>query len=247
MWHPFDLIPNELALAPELRNARPAVNRTVLFEERALTYFKDKSDKTGQWPLTMDELPGIKITRRGDSSNRELEISHRWKLDYFRTLSGTMQCAGVWQSPKRWSFLRTFKPMFSGAVPFAPVEVRGSYGKGELVQTHSGASNRQEDQVSAENPLSTYALMAGFSTDAPAPQGSFTLLGEDLVVTGSARIHRSPDLLMKHPLAEGLTGYVIDAQGDLPTEFWVNQHGLTVYVFNGVSKAFILTGVEDAV
>jgi hypothetical protein len=247
MWHPFDLIPNELALSPALRNARPAANRTVLFEERALTYFKDKSNKTGQWPLTMDELPGIQITRRGDATSCELEISHKWELDYFRTLSGTMQCAGAWQTPQRWSFLRTFKPMFSGAAPFAPVEVRGRCGKGELVQTHRGTSNRQEERVSVENLLSTYALMAGFPVDAPVPQGSCSLLGEDLIPAGSARIHRSPDILMKHPLAEGLVGCLLDAQGDFPTEFWVNSYGLTVYVFNGVSKAFILTGVEEAV
>ncbi len=247
MWHPFDLIPEVLTIAPELRNAQPPANRTLSFEERALTYFEDKSDKTGQWPLTMDVLPGVQVTRRENAAGCELEISHSWKLDYIRVLRGTMQCAGAWQTPNSWSFLRTFKPMFAEGVPFDPVEVRGSCGKGEFVQTHGSTSKRQAERLSVENLLSTYALMARFPVDAPAPQEPFVLLGEDLIAVGSARIHRSPDVLMNHPLAEGLTGCLINGQGDLPTEFWVNQHGLTVYVFNGVSKVFVLTGVEDAI
>lgn len=245
MWHPFDLIPEKLALAAGLRTAQPPVNRSVSFEERALTYFRDKTSKTDQWPILMDELPGIKITSRG-SLESDLEISHRWKLDYLRTLTGTMKCSGAWHSPRRWSFVRTFKPTFDGAAPFAPVMVQGSWQRGTLIHTHSGRAHKQVQSEPAGSLLSTYALMSGFPRQAEFIEGPLTLLGEDLIVNNSARVLRCPAVLQNHPLAEALTGYLVDAQGDFPTEFWVNEYGLVVYVFNGVSKVFILTRVEEA-
>ncbi|TWU21798.1 hypothetical protein [Bythopirellula polymerisocia] len=244
MWHPFDLITEELELALELRTAQPAVNRSLWFEERALTYFHDKSSKTEQWPVNMDELPGLKITRRVNAET-ELEINHTWKLDYVRNLSGNMKCSGTWHSPHYWSFRRIFKPMFSRAARFDPVEVEGRWQGGKLEQTYTGSAHQQVQTETAERLLSIYALMAGFPLEAGEPGSPTKLLGEDLVVTGSARMLRSTEALQHHHLAKSLTGFLLDAQGNFPTEFWVNEHGLVVYVFNGVSKAFILTRVED--
>lgn len=245
MWHPFDLIPDELALAAEFRTLQPPANRTVLFTQRALTYFKDKSSKTEQWPLMMDELPGTRITRRG-RAELELAVSHQWKLDYFRTLSGDMTCSGAWHSPQTWSFRRTCKPLFPGAFAFAPVAIQGRWQAGKLEQTHVGSVRKQQQLAKAGNLLSIYALMSGFPLRQNLPETFVTLLGEDLVVRSQGRILRSPPATQNHPQAEGLTGFLVEAAGDFPTELWVNEHGLVVYVFNGISKVFVLTGVEEA-
>lgn len=240
MWHPFNLIPEMLSIGPELRYAQPGPNRTVKYKERSLTYFKDKSSESEQWPVNMEELPGVTITRRGEQE-LTLNVTHTWKVDYVRTLSGEMKCAGPWHSPSSWSFQREFKPLVRGAKPFAPVSVAGSWTGGALRQTHRGSVHQQVDSQDTAFLLSTYALMSGFPAESAPPQKGAALLGEDLTIAGAARVGRCAEVLHEHPLAKDLTGRQVEVQGDFPTEFWVNPSGIVVYVFNGVGKAFILS------
>jgi len=247
MWHPFDLMPDELAVPPDLRSACPGKNCTVSFDEKALTYFRDKSSKTDQWPPSMDSFPGVRIRRRTGKKSVDLEITHQWHLDYLRELRGAMSCVpDAWIAPRSWSFLRTFEPRFSGAAPFDPVEIRGSWNSGELTQAIVANKQKQTQTVPAASLISTYALLSGFPVQGESLPAGAVVLGEDLVSSSSAAVlHRCPEGLRKHPLAQGLSGVVIDARGNLPTEFWVNEHGLVIYAFNGVSKLFVLKKIEE--
>ncbi len=241
MWHPFDIMPDALTVAPEIRNAKPSDSCVFTFGEKVMTYFKDKSGKTEQWPPMLDAQPGLRIARKKKSSSLELEITQTWKLDYIRELKGTMSCKpDGWRSPLEWNFTRTFTAAVSRPSNFAPVKISGRWENGKMIQTFAGeaAQDRRAEQVDVL--ACTYSLLADF----PGLSGSMALLNDGLIFAPSAAVHKCTAALHQRPPAAGLTGYMILSGVDQPVEYWVNEHGAVIYVCSGTTRVLILKNVE---
>lgn len=245
MWHPFDIMPDALAVSPEIRNARPSDTCVFTYGEKVMTYFKDKSGKTEQWPPMLDDQPGLRIARKKKRNALELEITQTWKLDYVRELKGTMVCRpDGWRSPLEWNFTRTFTPSASRSPAFAPVKISGRWENGGLSQTTAGDASRDSRAQRAADLACTYSLLA----DAPFKETGLSagpaLLTDDLIFSPAAAVHQCSATLHQRPPAAGLTGYMVLSGVDQPVEYWVNEHGAVIYVCSGTTRVLILKNVE---
>ena len=246
MWHPFDIMPNELALAPSLRTASPPARFRLVFGERITRWFKDKSDVNKQWPPTVDRKDGMTLSRRpGTDGSWNLDVKHVWQLTNTHTLEGTMACAAAgWRSPHRWNFRQTFLSD-RGAEAVPPLTEEGTWKDGVLTRTTTGNAG----SLTKSDPTSRLAVQYGLMADFPLAEAlklePTGLLQEGLTFSPDASLRRCPDDLQKRPLAEGLTGFVLNTSQGYPADFWVNPAGLVVYVCFGPNRAFVLDRMEE--
>lgn len=244
MWHPFDIMPQELALTDAVRGASVVGPCRLVFGERVTRWFKDKSSADQQWPPTVDQKPGLTIIRRpADDGTHALEIQHSWVLTNTQTMSGRMICrADGWRSPLKWEFTQTFltdknKPL----VP--PLTETGRWQDGTLERTTKGSAGEVRKTAKVSQLASTYGLMAGFPKVDEAT-GSAGLIQEALTFCPEATLQPVPSILQENPLAKGLEGFVLKSADGFPSDYWVNANGAVVYVCYGPNRVFVLDKVE---
>lgn len=244
MWHPFDIMPQELAVSDELRNASPGENRHLVYGERVTRWFKDKSSTDQQWPPTVDKKPGITLSRRlAASGTAELEIRHIWQLTVAQDMAGRMTTrTDGWRSPLSWEFQQSFLTERNKSLVPSVVD-SGSWRDGVLERVTKGNSGTVRKSTPAAQLASTYALMADFPRDGQA-SGSTGLLREALSFTPDVSLQPVPQAVRDNPLARGLTGFVLQAPSGYPADFWVNASGLVIYACYGPNRAFILEKAE---
>lgn len=247
MWHPFDIMPGELALDSALRSASAPSRARLVFGERITRWFKDKSESAKQWPPTVDRKEGLSLSRRPGSTDGSWDLGVRqvWQLTNVHTLEGTMSCATVgWRSPHQWNFRQTFLSD-RGAEVLPPLTEAGTWKAGLLTRTTTGKDRALTASGETSRLAAQYGLMADFPLAEALQLEPAGLLQEGLTFSPGASLRRCPDDLQKHPLAAGLTGFVLDTPQGYPADFWVNPAGLVVYVCFGPNRALVLDRLEE--
>jgi|GEM_PF-2546558 len=246
MWHPFDILGDELFVDKTLRDSDAPSHCRLVYSERITRWFKDKSDQNNQWPPTVDRKPGVQISRRIDGDRMRLEVLHEWQLMIRHLLSATMDgSARGWRSPESWSAQVTFSNIRNGREFLPEIRETGSWSGGRLEQVSQGAENSITQSGEARSLASVYALLANFPRpDEISSIGSTTLLEEGFTVTPDVTLLRCPENLQKHPMAAGLDGYALRGKGNFPADYWVNRQGLVVFVCMGPHRAFVLESLE---
>lgn len=246
MWHPFDIMPGELALEPALRTASAPPRVRLVFGERITRWFKDKSEAAKQWPPTVDRKEGLTLSRRpGEAESWDLGVRQVWQLTNVHTLEGTMSCAAAgWRTPRRWSFRQTFLTD-RGTEVLPSLTEEGAWKDGVLTRTTTGKSGSLAASDAAPRLAAAYGLMADFPLAEALKLEPAGLLQEGLAFSPDASLRRCSDALQKNPLANGLTGFVLHTSQGYPSDFWVNPSGLVVYVCFGPNRAFVLDRMEE--
>lgn len=244
MWHPFDIMPQELTVSDTVRNFSVSGPCRLTYGERVTRWFKDKSSADQQWPPTVDRKPGLTLTRRpAGEGTLDLEILHTWILTNTQTMSGRMTCrTDGWRSPLSWEFRQTFvtdknKPFLSGVIE------SGSWKNGLLERVTRGAAGEVRKSTQAAQLASTYALMADFPEPSEA-SGTTGLLQEALSFSSDVALVPVPALLQENPLAHGLRGFSLQGGNGYPADYWVNSAGTVIYVCYGPNRAFVLDKAE---
>lgn len=244
MWHPFDLMPQELTVPDAVRNASAGDRCRLVYGERITRWFKDKASTDQQWPPTVDKKPGLTLARQpGPAGTFDLDVRQTWVLTNTQTMTGKMTCrAEGWRSPLTWEFRQTFlndkgKPLVPGLTE------SGRWKNGILERSTKGDHGEVRQTVRATELASVYALIANFPKEGEAA-GSTGLLREALTYSPDAAWQPAPKVLQESPLARGLRGYVLKSEGGFPADCWVNAAGVVVYVCYGPNRAFVLDQVE---
>lgn len=247
MWHPFDILGDELSVEKTLRDSVFPASCRLVYSERVTRWFKDKSDQNNQWPPTVDQKPGIQISRRVEDDAMRVEVVHEWELMIRHLLSATMDCSTKgWRSPSSWLAQVTFRNIRGGKEFLPEIREVGSWSDRRLKQVSQGAKNSITRSSEVDSLASVYALLANFpSPDEASSLGSTTLLEEGFTVTPDVTLLPCPENLQQHPMAEGLRGYALRGKGNFPTDYWVNRHGLVVFICMGPHRAFFLESLES--
>jgi len=250
MWHPFDLMPEALAVPAELRNASTSTACRLVYRQAVTRWFKDKSSQE-QWPPDLDLRPGITLTRRMDGDGRwHLEVLQTWELDARRTMAGTLVCdMRGWRRPLRYEFRQRFESRAAAAMWPETRESGQWQSDGTLARQTTVGEKSAPQAVRADAWLALYALLGDFPAWADSwPTAADTaLLGEGGVVVRGARLRRCELPQGRHALAQGLRGYVLELQHGMPQEFWINENGVVIYWLEGPNRALWLTEVEGLV
>jgi hypothetical protein len=244
MWHPFDIMPQDLAVDDALKTAAPGDHCRLVYGERVVRWFKDKSSADSQWPPTVDKKPGLVLTRRpGSDGTWDLDLQQTWVLTNTQTMSGKMTCRRIgWRSPLSWEFQQSFQT--SKGKEFLPgLTERGSWRDGELLRVTSGASGEVEKTDRAAELAATYALLADFPKEGEAT-GDTGLLQENLGYSPRAGFVPCSKALQENPLARGLRGSVLKNEGGYPADFWTNPAGVVIYACYGPNRVFVLEKAE---
>ena len=256
MWHAFDIIANGLELPPGLRNAHADGACRMVYTERVVRWFKDKSGK-GQWPAVVDERPGIVLKRTPAPADRpdewSLSIEHTRQQSVPVTMRAEMTCASnVWRSPRRWDVVQTVEKSTLGETTEQGAwdgseinrQIRGGRG------TRGKAGRAIEYKHKAQHPASVYPLLADFPAKELQDSGLAdlrcdALFTEALQHMGEAAFASgAPGNAGGHRLADGLTCYRLTPSLGFPLEFWVNRHHVVVYLIESATRAWMLESVE---
>ncbi len=244
MWHPFDIMPQELAVAEDLRAASPDGDCRLVYAEHIVRWFKDKSSTDTQWPPTVDKKPGVTIEKRtGKDGTLNLNIEQIWQLTNKQTMRGEMTCRGdAWRSPLDWTFQQSFLNERNKA--FVPNMIeQGNWKNGVLTRVTKGTNAEVRKMAQAAELASTYALMASFPHDG-AISGSTGLLQEGLLYSPEAELVPCAKGLHENALAQGLRGIALKNEGGYPADYWINPAGVVIYVCYGPNRAFVLEKLE---
>jgi hypothetical protein len=254
MWHAFDIIAEELAIPDELRAAQPGAGRRLVYGERVVRWFTDKSGE-GQWPAVVDRQPGIVVQRpgvaTGAGSDWTLDAEHTRMQGTSVTLRIQAVCAAdPWRSLRQWDAGETLgNAQLPSPLGATTERARGVDGK--LTRQVSGDAGRSFEQVfPAVRPACLYALLADFPMD-ELESGRMddeicdALFTEGMLHMGAASFTRgAPGGAAGHALAEGLRCYTLSPQRGFPLQFWVNRHGLVVYLIEAATRAWTIEHVE---
>lgn len=254
MWHAFDIIADELAASDELRAAQPGTGCKLVYGERVVRWFKDKTGQ-GQWPAVVDHRPGIVVQRSSTSTNAEGD----WRLDAEHTrVQGTsvtlrMQAvcaADPWRSLRQWDAGETFGDAQLSS-PLRATTERARRVDGQLKRQVTGDAGRSFEQTyQTARPACLYALLADFpmqelESGRLDDETCDALFTEGMLHMGAASFTRgAPGGAARHALAEGLRCYSLSPQRGFPLQFWVNRHGLVVYLLEAATRAWTIEHVE---
>lgn len=253
MWHAFDIIADAMGVSPGLRSARADGPGRLVYAERVVRWFKDKSGR-GQWPAVVDDRPGIVIERpvvSGKPSDWTLRVEHVRMQTAPATLRMQLTCASdPWRSPRHWEATHTLGDQDHHS-PLAPTIEQGDWDGRRLTRRVQGKSGRVIEQVhDTQQPACLYALLADFPVKSLKLKG-FDHKSCDALFTeamqqmgGASFIPGAPGNAAEHRLAEGLTCYRVTPTLGFPLEFWVNEHGMVVYLIEGATRAWVIKGVE---
>jgi hypothetical protein len=252
MWHAFDVMTADLSLDPAVRALRPQAGQRRVYGERIVRWFADKTGD-GQWPGNPDHRPGMSLTQPvvEPGEPRRLHVTHTriqgapveltLELDYRED---------DWRTPLRWTARETIGGGRQRS-PLADTVEEGRVEGGRLTAEVRGQQKTMPRSHPAEQPASWYSLIADLPVkaidagrlkatpcDAWLTEGMIHLEGATVAagVEGDAADHR---------LAAGLRGYTLRPSQGMPLEFWVNEQGLVVYVFEGPLRALVLQQVEN--
>lgn len=245
MWHPFQIMPGEIAVEDSLiATAKPSAHCRMTYRERVIRWFLRETNEEGHWLPNVDERTGMVIEKRNVSGDSfELRVLHQKDLGVRHVLSGTMLARrNDWRSPVEW----VFEQHFQGGRG-----IRNFYESGEWRSgTAKLVSRRKEEFVRTEKVESLtclYTLLADFPGHLEAyPKSSETSVLEDLsVIHRGAKLRPISTLVATHPMARRLSGYALDYKASLPVEFWVNALGAVIYVCVGPNRTLFLESLED--
>ncbi len=244
MWHPFDIMPQDLAVADALRTASAPESCRLVYGERVVRWFKDKSSADSQWPPTVDKKEGLTILRKpGGEGTQELDIEQTWQLTNKQTMSGKMTCRNDgWRSPLNWEFQQTF--LTDKNKPLVPdLSEQGSWKDGLLIRSTKGANGEVRKENRTAQLASAYALLAGFPKEDEVT-GNTGLLREVQGYSQRASLEPCSKLLQETPLAQGLRGVVLKNEGGYPGDYWINPAGVVIYACYGPNRVFVLEKME---
>lgn len=250
MWHPFDLMPEALALLRELRDASVSTGCRLAYRQLVTRWFKDKSSDE-QWPPDLDTRPGIVLTRRLDNAGCwHVEVEQTWELAARRSFTGTLVCeTRGWRRPVRYDFRQTFATKAGAEVWPETRETGKWHADGTLVRQSFVGEKSTTQRVTAGAWFALYALLADFPAwpdSWPAAEDA-ACAGEGVALLRGVRLQRCEQPQSRHALAQGLRGYTLHARDSMPQEFWINENGVVVYWFEGPNRAMALSAAEGLV
>lgn len=245
MWHPFDLMPADLAVPDNLKTTaqKGAVRR--VYSQRVTRWYSDKSSRDTQWPPTVDKRPGITLTIRPGSDRIELRIEQQWLVNTDHALSGTITCLNnPWRSPEQWQLKQTFTTK-RGNTFLPSIEESGQWQNGKIQTLTQLGKKELRNSLNAADLTSFYTLLADFPAPESLPKDQAVYQTEALSFIPSARIEEAPALYRNHPLAKGLRGFTVKTASDIPADYWLNENGVVIYVCWGPNRAFVLETSEE--
>lgn len=247
MWHPFDILGDELFVDEILKHSRPSPSSRAVYGERVTKWFKDKSDTQNQWPPTVDRKPGIEITKRQTGSTMSLEVVHTCAMMIRHRLDVKMECVTTgWRSPSSWSVRQTFANSSNGREFLPGIEENGRFRDGVFQQEIGTKDKRTKSSHQLNSLASIYPLMANFPSEESAETlGETNLLQEGFTLATNVALAPVPEALQAHPKATGLRGRVLLGKYDFPADYWFNEHGVVVYMLMGPHRAFVLEEMEE--
>ena len=246
MWHAFTTIPSALSVAAELRSAAPPLRGRLSYSEQVVRWFKEKEGETYKQPI-MDPGPGWQLDLDAPADGRRrlrfrLERTH----DARYAMEGTMTHATTgWRSPLLWQFKQSFLGAPSPLLPDLRETGRWEHG---TVHRHARAGDgTMATTVPAPALLFPLTWLAQFPFDLGLRAWSDeVVVMEDLTLfTRGVALEPAGAAPTALPLAAGLRGVVLRFGGGLPYEFWVNEHGLVVYLCAGPTRVFVLNHLEN--
>jgi hypothetical protein len=245
MWHPFQIMPGEIAVSEPLKTAaKPSAHCRLTYGERVIRWFLRETDQEGHLLPNVDERTGLVIEKRTVDHFLELQVRHQKDLGVPHILEGTMQARrNDWRSPLSWDF----EQKFIGARGIRNFRETGHWNSGQA-RLVSGRGQQEIVRTEAVDSLTClYTLLADFPTHVePYPRSYETSVLEDLsIINRGALLHAPPPRVREHPMARGLRGYVVDYPANFPIEFWVNEHGAVIYVCFGPNRALFLQSIEE--
>lgn len=251
MWHAFNIIADDLAVTPDLLGKQTGTN--LVYGERVVRWFSDKSGK-GQWPAVVDHKPGMVIEKLGttqtDGSDWKLRVEHIRSQTVPVTMRLNMTCAGnAWRSPRDWDLKETLGER-GNTSPLQETSESGRWDGGQVTRTVRAGTKHIDKVFNAIHPASLYPLLADFpekEIDAGAlkDQDSDTLFTEGMLyIPGGYFKAGAPGDTAHHKLAAGLRCYRLIPSMGFPLEFWINKHGVVIYLIEGATRAWVLESME---
>lgn len=251
MWHAFDIIAEDLTVAPDLRVTR-ASNRLV-YGERVVRWFSDKSGK-GQWPAVVDHKPGMVIEKLGTTqvggSDWKLRVEHIRSQTVPVTMRLNLTCAGnAWRSPRAWELKETLGEQ-GNTSPLQETSETGRWESGRVTRTIRAGTKHIDKVFNATHPACLYPILADFpvkeiETGVLKDQGSDALFTEGMLyVESGSFMAGAPGDTAHHILAAGLRCYRLIPSMGFPLEFWINTHGVVIYLLEGATRAWVLESME---
>lgn len=249
MWHAFHLFPEELTVAANLRSAKLPAAVRLTYAEKVVRWFKPKEGFKYKQPV-LDHGPGLVIERDAVSGDRR-EVRCRYERSHSATqvIAGGLLCANdAWRSPQEWAFTQAFPGASSS--PLLPALTERGTRRGTEIALETSVESRGRTvsrMVSAPRLLCVHAWLADFPGDlALAPWSDGIVVMEDATLfTRGAAIESVGANVRQHALAAGLRGFSVRYSGGLPLEFWVNKHGVVIYLCAGPTRVLVLEMVEE--
>ena len=249
MWHAFDIIADAMQVEPGLREANPRGMHKLVYRELLVRWFKDKSGK-GQWPAVVDERPGISfemVPASETNSNNTLNIEHaRIQGTPVRLNLKLVHANDGWRTPIAWNLTEKlgdnqFKSELQDTTE------QGLWDGKQVTRSITGSANRViKHTYATSQPACYYALLASFPLNEIAILTNCdALFTEGMQQMGQAAfVKGAMGNAAEHDLAKGLTCYKLNPSMGFPLEFWVNEHGMVVYLVEGATRAWVLQSME---
>jgi hypothetical protein len=253
MWHAFDIISEGLTVAPELLDVHAGAGTRLVYGERVVRWFSDKSGK-GQWPAVVDHKPGIVIERHSttavDGADWKLRVEHIRAQTVPVTMRMNMTCApDMWRSPREWDLKESLGDQDKPSALQATSET-GRWQAGRVTRTIRAGTKRIDNVYNATHPACLYPMLADFPVK-EIDAGEFQDQPCDALFTegmqqfgGGSMVDGAPGDTAHHKRAAGLRCFRLVPAGGFPLEFWVNTHGVVIYLIEGATRAWVLQSVE---
>lgn len=253
MWHAFDIIADDLTVAPELHGMQAEADTRLVYGERVVRWFSDKSGK-GQWPAVVDHKPGIVIERYGaipvGGSDWMLRVEHIRSQAVPVTMRMTMTCApNAWRSPREWELKETLGDQGKPS-PLQETSETGLWESGRVTRTIRAGAKRIDQAFNTTQPACLYPILADFPVEeieagVLKDQACDALFTEGMQhVGGGSIVVGAPGDTATHQFASGLRCFRLVPAMGFPLEFWVNTHGVVIYLIEGATRAWVLQSVE---
>ncbi|MGF1635349.1 MAG: hypothetical protein ACFCVE_15995 [Phycisphaerae bacterium] len=230
-----------LAVTPALRSTANPPEKSVTYVEFVTRWFGGKTG-SGQWPPTVDDLPGVTLACRGGPDERTMNVRHDWRLGLAHRLDGDIRYGGAMRAPASWDIRHELDP-YRGKPELAPLAEAGRWADGVLVRKTTTTRGKQESTVQAPALLCSYTLLGDFPAEPVLDRPAGVLVdGMTFIPNGKLQAITGP--LAEHPAADGLTGYSLHHDAGLPIEFWVNTNGVVIYLCEGPNRVLVLSNLE---
>jgi len=250
LWHAFDIIAEAMQSDPGLRDAKASNVKMLVYSEHIVRWFKDKSGD-GQWPAVVDDRPGITIDI--SQSTGAVDGTSHLDVEHTRIQGATVTMhlklkflSNSWRSPQSWELKEVLGDKRSPSELRDTIE-QGRWDVNQITRQIRGVTGRViKNNYTARTPTSLYTLLAAFPiNDIALNNPSDGLFTEGMQYMGGATFEQgATGNADKHGLAAGLTCYRLKPAMGFPLEFWVNRHGLVVYLLEGATRAWALQSME---